>query len=517
MKFFKALAQAIQLTSYKIHTPKISLGALIAINLITTANLVIEIFIDLETTSLSLMILFWALGLILLGAFLKWPSNKIVNSLIIVLPFALLESLFLANQKSFHSIQFWFVLIPIAALIIEGVRSSQIWFIIVLATYIINAKLIGYYYLGNYSILVMNLPYTITHIMFLVGVFSSSLLLYTLLGNAYAKVKKQSEVLHELQLDISSKKELLEKYQNALIQLNRNELIFNNGLKQVYKTVCQTASYNLNVNRVSIWFFEDNNSRLVRNFLYESENESDELISLHEKDYPSYFSAVKQKPIIIANHAYESEDTHEFSKDYLPALNIKSMLDSPILLNQEPIGVICCESKYAIRNWTTEDTLFVQSLSDIISISYQNEKIKNLMKQVRQQNYELVAKSNSIETMNKELSSVNDQLTTLNNSLEETVISRTAELEIQNKQLTEYAFINSHLLRAPLARVLGLSQLIMLEKINVRDKELIDALLTSTAELDEIIRKISELLYAGNNISREDIAAIISRNFNTKG
>jgi signal transduction histidine kinase len=168
-----------------------------------------------------------------------------------------------------------------------------------------------------------------------------------------------------------------------------------------------------------------------------------------------------------------------------------------------------------------EDALFVQSLADFLATGYQNERILNLMKQVRQQNFELVEKNNSIAalneeqaSLNEELTSLNDQLSIVNESLEEAVKRRTAELEQQNKQLTEYAFINSHLLRAPLARLMGLAQLTTLEVTTVKEKELLHALEASAGELDQIIRKISDLLYKGNDISRDDVKEIIQRNFN---
>jgi light-regulated signal transduction histidine kinase (bacteriophytochrome) len=56
------------------------------------------------------------------------------------------------------------------------------------------------------------------------------------------------------------------------------------------------------------------------------------------------------------------------------------------------------------------------------------------------------------------------------------VRERTHELEVQNEKLTEYDFINSHLLRAPLARILGLADLLCLENTSVSDRELIESL-----------------------------------------
>lgn len=110
---------------------------------------------------------------------------------------------------------------------------------------------------------------------------------------------------------------------------------------------------------------------------------------------------------------------------------------------------------------------------------------------------------------------LNEELNTINEMLEQKVSERTKVLEERNAQLTEYAFINSHLLRAPLSQILGLSNLLTHEDLNVKHKEIVDALAKSTTELDQIIRKISDLLYDGKDFSREEIENLISRKFNS--
>jgi signal transduction histidine kinase len=188
------------------------------------------------------------------------------------------------------------------------------------------------------------------------------------------------------------------------------------------------------------------------------------------------------------------------------------MLDCPIMLETDLYGVICCEHTGKVRTWNTEDSLFVQSLADLIAISFKNEKIRALLVRIRSQNHELVEKTNEIKTINEQLNALNEELATMNESLEATVRRRTEELETQNQQLTEYAFINSHLLRAPLARILGLANLISSEVTTYQDQRLMEGLIQSTHELDTIIRRISDVLYAGSDLTRSDVKEIISKN-----
>lgn len=66
-------------------------------------------------------------------------------------------------------------------------------------------------------------------------------------------------------------------------------------------------------------------------------------------------------------------------------------------------------------------------------------------------------------------------------------------IEKQNEKLKEIAWIQSHVVRAPLARMMGLIEVMKSEGADSDDHEkLYDYLMTSAQELDTIIRKISK-------------------------
>ncbi|MBC7487439.1 MAG: hypothetical protein H7282_11875, partial [Cytophagaceae bacterium] len=82
----------------------------------------------------------------------------------------------------------------------------------------------------------------------------------------------------------------------------------------------------------------------------------------------------------------------------------------------------------------------------------------------------------------------------INESLEKKVELRMDELTKKNKMLREYAFLNSHTLRAPLASIMGLVQLFSFTKLDKEQQQLVDYLNKSTKELDEVVRGISKIL-----------------------
>ncbi|MEQ8535638.1 MAG: hypothetical protein RIB86_27520 [Imperialibacter sp.] len=97
------------------------------------------------------------------------------------------------------------------------------------------------------------------------------------------------------------------------------------------------------------------------------------------------------------------------------------------------------------------------------------------------------------ETVNR-LNHANEKLRALNERLDELVLARTKELENRNVQLSGYAFVNSHLLRAPVAKIIGLTEAIKREFIEYQDNEMINYLLNSCSELDEIVKLLTKYL-----------------------
>ena len=84
----------------------------------------------------------------------------------------------------------------------------------------------------------------------------------------------------------------------------------------------------------------------------------------------------------------------------------------------------------------------------------------------------------------------NERVKTINDRLEELVEKRTIELENKNKALEEYAFINAHNLRGPVASILGLAALLERQSLDAETTEILRHLKSSTRLLDETVREI---------------------------
>ncbi len=86
-------------------------------------------------------------------------------------------------------------------------------------------------------------------------------------------------------------------------------------------------------------------------------------------DYPAYFKALAEEELIAAHDAREDPRTREFLNSYLSPLGITSMLDVPIRLKGQIIGIVCYEHVGPTRKWTLAEQNFARSPADYISLA----------------------------------------------------------------------------------------------------------------------------------------------------
>ncbi len=111
-----------------------------------------------------------------------------------------------------------------------------------------------------------------------------------------------------------------------------------------------------------------------------------------------------------------------------------------------------------------------------------------------------------VSEVNVKLAKALEEIKKMNSLLEERVHERTIALEQKNKYLAEYAFINSHLLRGPLCRLLGLIQLLDYVDISEADTELLRYLRMAGEELDNVVERINLAIERGSYFDRDIIS-----------
>lgn len=118
---------------------------------------------------------------------------------------------------------------------------------------------------------------------------------------------------------------------------------------------------------------------------------------------------------------------------------------------------------------------------------------------VEERTREIQQKTEEIQAQNEEIMAQAEEIQGINENLEMLVKQRTLELEKKNKALEEYAFINAHKLRSPVASILGLVNLLAKAGQTDDTKAIREHLQQSADKLDAVVRSITEAIEKADN------------------
>ena len=179
----------------------------------------------------------------------------------------------------------------------------------------------------------------------------------------------------EIESQLRQEKKLVQN--EIIVRLAKTQFDENEFWKYGIQTITEAAHEGLNVSRISVWNYVENENDIVCADLFIGEthtHSSGQILSEH--NFPAYFEAVKSKLAIVANDAHTHPATAEFSEFYLKSLHITSMLDVPIYVSGAFVGLMCCEQTNEPKTWTDEDVVFAHSIADVISLGIEADKRK---------------------------------------------------------------------------------------------------------------------------------------------
>ncbi|MFP2995012.1 hypothetical protein ABN763_03835 [Spongiivirga sp. MCCC 1A20706] len=156
---------------------------------------------------------------------------------------------------------------------------------------------------------------------------------------------------------------------------------------------------------------------------------------------------------------------------------------------------------------TTRITVLISLVSVLFLVA-----LLFLLKQgqtIKQNNKELHAQNSLIENQNKEiteianeLSASNGEISRINENLETIIKDRTMDLEEKNELLLKYSQMNSHDVRAPLARILGIIDLLKTSSLKKDEKDLMECLIQSANEMDDVVKEMNNILHRSKKLSK---------------
>ncbi|WP_424356152.1 histidine kinase dimerization/phosphoacceptor domain -containing protein [Methanobacterium sp. MBAC-LM] len=159
--------------------------------------------------------------------------------------------------------------------------------------------------------------------------------------------------------------------QETLLDLSQKDL---SNMPEGLQKITEASFKTVNVDRVSIWLFDFDKTKIICQDCYDGKSHDQGLI-LEAAKYPRYFEAMKKFHNVTAANAQGYYYTSELNESYFKPNGICSLMDVPIWLEGELMGVLCHET-FKTRHWKFEEQDFVASLANLISLGLEASKRK---------------------------------------------------------------------------------------------------------------------------------------------
>jgi PAS domain S-box-containing protein len=175
--------------------------------------------------------------------------------------------------------------------------------------------------------------------------------------------KRAEEALREREL-------YLKKQQAVLLELAKSEIFTDADLETALRKITAASSQTVGVERVSVWMYKNQRSKIDCVNLYEqSLGRHTKGLELAVEDAPTYFAAIQEKDCIVVHDVHSDPSTRELLEPYLNSFDVVSLLDVPIRLGGQTIGILSHEHVGTARHWSLEDQSFVRAIADIVSLT----------------------------------------------------------------------------------------------------------------------------------------------------
>lgn len=157
---------------------------------------------------------------------------------------------------------------------------------------------------------------------------------------------------------------------SSIHQLNRDDI------DALMLACAQKASQLFEIERVNAWLLNKNKDAIISIGEYDTRTKKfNKNTVIPSKDCPNYFKSIIKNRIILVENVYTNSVTSELTDNYLRPNNIISLMDIPLRMNGELIGVLCLEKTgNTERVFSKDEQTFALGLGFLISSSLEARK-----------------------------------------------------------------------------------------------------------------------------------------------
>ena len=181
--------------------------------------------------------------------------------------------------------------------------------------------------------------------------------------------QRTQELQQQIQERINSEQKLGQHYQ-VLTELANHKAIFEGNLETAFKVITEKAANALEVERVSVWLFNSERTKLQCISLYERSNQKHSAgLERNLTDYLIYFKALVVSRTIAVSDTRTDPRVQELSDKLLEPNNIVSLIDTSLWVGGKMVGTVLSEQVDIPRKWELSEQNFVSSIAEIVALT----------------------------------------------------------------------------------------------------------------------------------------------------
>lgn len=155
--------------------------------------------------------------------------------------------------------------------------------------------------------------------------------------------------------------------------LSKSRKIRDGQINEAIYEILESSSRAMQVTRVNAWLFDKEKTQIqcIGNF-DARENKLVPQTALPRIAMPIYFNLFETEKIIITRDTLTETKTAELYEFYLKPHDIQSLMDVPVRIEGEMIGVICFENVGAPREWTLQEQKYGLVAAQMLSLTIES-------------------------------------------------------------------------------------------------------------------------------------------------
>ncbi|MEH1786069.1 MAG: ATP-binding protein [Nostoc sp.] len=181
--------------------------------------------------------------------------------------------------------------------------------------------------------------------------------------------QRTQELQQEIQERINSERRL-RQHNQVLAELTNHKALFEGNLETAFKVITEKAANALEVERVSVWLFNDERTKLQCISFYERSSQKHSAgLERNLADYLIYYKALVALSTIAITDTRTDLRVQELWNKLLEPNNIVSLIDTSIWVGGKIVGTVLYEQIDTPRYWEVSEQNFVSSIAEFVALT----------------------------------------------------------------------------------------------------------------------------------------------------